>query len=292
MFANFAIAVIKFAAAFFTGSAAMFSEGVHSLVDTGNQLLLLLGLARSRRPADEFHPFGYGKELYFWSLIVAVLLFGIGGGVSVYEGVSHLRHPGVLEDPTWNYVVLAIALVCEGASWLLALRELGHEGKGRGFWRAVRSSKDPSIYTVVAEDSAALTGLVVAFLGVFLGHQFRIPALDGLASLLIGVILALVAIFLVYESRGLLVGESADREVVAHLRELAAADPAVVRALPPLTMHLGPDQILLNLDLQFRSDLSAAQVAAAIDRIERAVRGEHPEVKRIFVEAQALKVAE
>lgn len=290
MFANFGIAVIKFAAAFFTGSAAMFSEGIHSLVDTGNQVLLLLGLKQSKKPADERHPFGYGKELYFWSLIVAVLLFGIGGGISAYEGISHLRHPGALQDPTWNYVVLAVALVFESISWLIAFREFGQR-MGRGFWQALRSSKDAATYTVLAEDSAALAGLIVAFLGVFLGHWLHIPAFDGLASLLIGIILAVVAIFLVYESRGLLVGESADREVVARIRQLAVADPAVVRASSPLTMHLGPDQVLLNLNLQFRGELSVNEVAEAIERIERAVRGEFPEVKRIFVEAQALSRA-
>ena len=287
--ANFIIAVTKFVAAGVTGSSAMLSEGVHSVVDTGNQLLILLGIRRSTRPADDRHPFGYGKELYFWSLIVAMLLFGIGGGISFYEGVRHLRHPSEMGDPTWNYVVLGIAVVVEFFAWWIALRALLATRGERSVWRALRESKDPAVFIVLGEDTAAMLGLVVAFLGVFLGHQLDMPILDGIASLVIGVILALVAVFLAYESKGLLLGESADVGVVQGVRALAERDPAVERVGRPLTMHLGPRQILLNLDVQFRSELSAAEVTGAVDRLEQAIRAEYPDVKRIFLEAESLK---
>ena len=288
MAANFTIAVIKFGAALLTGSSAMFSEGVHSLVDTGNQLLILLGIRRSRKPADARHPFGYGKELYFWSLIVAMLLFGIGGGIAVYEGVTHLQHPGALENPTWTYVVLAIAFVVEGAAFYVALRELRKETGDQSLWQAVRGSKNPAVFTVLIEDTAAGLGLIVAFLGVFLGHRLHNPYLDGVASLVIGLILAVMAVFLAFESKGLLLGESASPALVRAVRQLVTADPAVRGAADPLTMHFGPDQVLLNLDVQFRDDLSAAEVATAVDRLERAIREAQPSVTRIFIEAEAL----
>lgn len=287
--ANFIIALTKFSAAFLTGSSAMLSEGIHSLVDTGNQLLILLGIRRSKKPADNRHPFGYGKELYFWSLIVAMLLFGLGGGMSFYEGIKHIQHPGPLTDPTWNYVVLAIAVVVEGIAWWIALRELLKTRGKKSLWHALRASKDPAVYTVLAEDTAAILGLFVAFLGVFLGHRFDNPYFDGGASIVIGVILTAVAVFLAYESKGLLVGESADELVIEHIRRLVTAEPGVERVGAPLTMHFSPDQVLLNLDVQFRRDLPASEVMSAVDRIEQAIRKEHPQIKRIFIEAEALK---
>ena len=289
MGANFIIAVTKFVAAFLTGSSAMLSEGIHSLVDTGNQLLILLGIRNSKRPADATHPFGYGKELYFWSLIVAMLLFGLGGGMSFYEGIRHLRHPSGLEDPTWNYVVLVIAAVVESFAWTIAFRELRKTQGQRTFWRTLRASKDPAVYTVLAEDTAALLGLFVAFLGIFLGHRLDNPYLDGVASVVIGLILAAVAVFLAYESKGLLVGESADLDVTQSIQALAEAEPGVERVGPPLTMHFGPEQVLLNLEVQFQHNLPAAEVMLTVDRIEQAIRSAHPEIKRIFIEAEALK---
>lgn len=288
--ANFIIALTKFAAAFLTGSSAMLSEGIHSLVDTGNQLLILLGISRSKKPADDKHPFGYGKELYFWSLIVAMLLFGLGGGMSFYEGIKHIQHPVSLTDPTWNYVVLAIAVVVEGIAWWIALKELLKTRGEKSLWHALRASKDPAVYTVLAEDTAAILGLFVAFLGVFLGHRLDNPYFDGGASIVIGVILTAVAVFLAYESKGLLVGESADKSVIEHIRYLATAEPGVERVGTPLTMYLSPDQVLLNLDVQFRRDLPASEVMSAVERMEQAIRKEHPQIKRIFIEAEALKV--
>jgi cation diffusion facilitator family transporter len=274
--ANAVIAVSKFTAGTISGSSAMLSEGIHSVVDTGNELLLLLGIHRSKKPADELHPFGYGKELYFWSLIVAIPLFGLGGGMSI-------------QDPNWNYVVLGIAFVAEGTSWAIALKKLLEKRKeGQGLWQALRTSKNPAVFVVLAEDSAALAGILIAFLGVLLGHRLRNPYLDGTASIIIGFILAAVAGFLAYESRDLLVGESADVDVVQSIRKVAGADPAVLGVSRPLTMHFGPEQVLLNLDIEFRPDLSASQITAAIDRLEAGIRRERPSIKRIFIEAESL----
>jgi cation diffusion facilitator family transporter len=287
--ANLVIAAAKFAAGFFTGSSAMTSEGIHSIVDSGNELLLLLGLYRSRRTPDEAHPFGYGKELYFWSLMVAVLLFAIGGGMSILEGILHIRHEAEIRDPLWNYIVLAIALVAEGTSWMIALRTLLQRNVSqRGFWQALRNSKDPSVFCVIAEDSAAIAGVFVAFLGVFLSHRLNSPFLDGVASIVIGLILATTAVFLVYETRGLLLGESAEPRLVDSIQRLAAADEAVKKAFRPLTMHFGPREILLNLDIDFHSHLSTEELAAAVDRLETTIRKKHPEIRRIFIEAETL----
>ncbi len=289
MAGNFTIAIAKFTAAGFTGSSAMISEGIHSLVDTGNQALLLLGIKKGKKPPDSMHPFGYGKELYFWSLIVAILLFGIGGGMSIYEGITHILHPSELRDPTWNYVVLGFALVVEAIAWTLALREFMPMIGEKGLWHALRTSKDPTVLTVLGEDTAALLGLIVAFLGVYLGHRYEAPYMDGVASIIIGLILAVVALFLTYESRGLLIGESADRKIINHVHELVEADSAVERAARPLTMHLGPHDILLNLDIQFRPELSTVDLMTAIDRLEKQIRQDQPDIKRIFIEAEALK---
>jgi cation diffusion facilitator family transporter len=287
--ANLLIAVAKFVAAFFTGSSAMVSEGVHSLVDTGNQSLILLGIHRSKKLADDQHPYGYGKELYFWALIVAVVLFSLGGGISIYEGINHLRHPGELGDPTWNYVVLAIAFVLEGAAGYLALRALLAAAGEKTFWQALRSSKDPAVFTILAEDFAALAGIVVAFLGIYLGHLYANPYLDGVASVAIGVILALVAVFLVYESRGLIIGESADSEIVRSIHALAQADPDVQRVERPLTMHLGATKVLLNMRVQFKPELAALNLPAAVDRLEASIRARHPQIAHIFIDADSLK---
>lgn len=288
MAANFAIAVTKFIAAIFTGSSAMLSEGIHSMVDTGNQILLLLGIRLSKKPADEKHPFGYGKEVYFWGLIVAILLFGIGGGMSVYEGLIHMRHPHEIANPMWNYIVLGLAAVFEGTAFSIALAELLiRKEDGETFWEAVRSSKDPAIFVVLAEDAAALTGLTVAAFGVYLGHKYNNPYVDGIASIIIGCILAGVAFLLAYESRDLLIGESIRHGTLKSIDRLVHANPAVEKARRPLTMHFGPNEVLLNLDVQFRQQLSSSQIAAAVDRLENTIRRKHPEIKRIFIEAEA-----
>jgi cation diffusion facilitator family transporter len=286
MAANAAIAATKFVAGAVSGSSAMISEAIHSVIDTGNQALLLLGLHRSRKPPDEVHVFGHGKELYFWSLIVAIMLFGVGGGMAFYEGVTHLLQPHPLEDARWAYAVLAIAFVFEGGSFTIALRELRRRRGKRTLLDAVQSSKDPSVFTVLFEDSAALAGLVVAFLGVYLGHRFENPYFDGAASIVIGLILAAVALVLAYESRGLLIGESAAPVVVESIAKIAGEDQAVAAARTPLTMHLAPREVLLNLEVEFRRGVSAEEQLAAIDRIEQSIRNKHPEITRIFIEAR------
>lgn len=288
MAANLVITATKFAAAVFSGSSAMLSEAIHSLVDSGNQLLLLLGLKKSRKPADETHPFGHGKELYFWSLIVAIALFGIGGGMSAYEGISHLLRPHALADPTWNYLVLGIAFVFDGSSWVIALRELLPAIRKDGLRKTLLGTKDPSVLTILCEDSADLIGILVAFCGVYLGHRLHSPRADGIAAVVIGLVLAAVAVFLVYQSKRLLLGESADPEVVESIRAAARAVPGVTQVGRPLTMHFGPDEILLNLEVRFLHNLSAPELTAAVDHLERTIRGKHPEIRRIFIEARSL----
>jgi len=283
--ANLAIAVTKFIAAAVTGSSAMVAEGVHSVVDTANQVLLLFGVKRARRPADAAHPFGHASELYFWGLLVAVALFGIGGGLALYEGVEHLLHPRELGDPTWNYVVLGIAFLLDGSSWMLALSELKKDHPGLGLWQAYRTSKDPAIYTVLAEDTADLVGIVLAATGIAIGHATGNPMWDGIGSIAIGALLAFVSIYLAKTGRSLLTGQAAAPEVVEAVRQIAAADPAVARVAVPLTMHLGPDDVLVNVELGFRPELTAAEVGQASVRIEAAIREAHPMVTRVFTEA-------
>lgn len=286
--ANFAIAIAKFTAAAFTGSSAMISEGIHSVVDTGNGGLLLMGMRASKKPPDARHPFGYGKELYFWSLIVAVVIFAAGGGVSIYEGVLHLLHPAPLQDPTWNYVVLGLAAVFESIALVIAYRQFRKQAPADGLWRAIRKSKDPTTFSVLFEDAAALLGLAAAFAGVYLGHRFNNPHFDGGASVAIGVILCGVAVLLARECKGLLVGEGAEPEVLDEIRRIAEADPSISEVKRPLTMHFGPSTVLLTLDAHFRGGLSGDEIGAAVNRIERSIRKAHPEISHIFVESAAI----
>ena len=287
--ANLTIAIAKFVAAAISGSSAMIAEAIHSLVDTGNQLLLLLGISRSKKPADERHPFGYGKELYFWSLIVSVLLFGLGAGISIYEGVKHILEPHPIGDIKATAFVLSIAFFAEGFSLLTALRELRKENPDRGFWEAMEKSKNPAVFVVVAEDSAALIGIALAALGVGLGHVLENPIIDGVATILIGVVLGTVAVFLVYESKKLLVGEGADQETIDGLKEILETDDSIERFNPPFTMHLAPKEVLLTLEVDFESSFSADEAERAIDRLERKIRDEYPEMKHIFVEVESRK---
>ncbi len=285
--ANVAIAVTKFVVAGITGSSAMLSEGIHSAVDTFNGILLLVGLRLSQRPATPEHPFGHGKELYFWSLIVAVLIFGLGGGVSFYEGVQHILHPEPLQDAMWNYIVLGLAFLFEGASFIVALRQfLAKKGKAP-FWQALHNSKDPTTYTVLAEDSAALVGLVIAGIGIGLSHWLNMPELDGAASLLIGLLLCGVAIVLMTESRGLLIGEGIRPETARAIRSIALAEPGVRDVGRVLSMYIGPDDVLVTMDLDFDDGTDAAEAATAIAAVERQVRERYPMIKRLFIESGA-----
>ncbi len=285
--ANVAIAVTKFVVAGMTGSSAMLSEGIHSAVDTFNGVLLLVGLKLSQRPATLEHPFGHGKELYFWSLIVAVLIFGLGGGVSFYQGVQHVQHPEPMQDPLWNYIVLGAAAVFESSSFVIALREFRGQAGDTPFWEALHRSKDPTTYTVLAEDAAALVGLLVAALGIALSHHFDKPELDGAASLIIGLLLAGVAVALVRESRGLLIGEGVRPETARAIRSIALEQPKVRDVGRVLSMYIGPDDVLVTMDLDFEDGTTAVDAAAAIAAVERQVRERYPMIKRLFIEAGA-----
>lgn len=285
--ANVAIAVTKFVVAGITGSSAMVSEGIHSAVDTGNSLLLLVGTRLSEREASVEHPFGHGKELYFWGLIVAVLIFGVGGGLSAYTGIVHVLHPQPLENAFWSYIVLAAAFVFEGSSLTVALRQFLREKGSRPFWQALRGSKDPATYTVVAEDSAALAGLVIAAIGIFIADHYALPAADGVASIVIGVLLAATAVALIHEAKGLLIGEGLRRDTLDALRALVTKDPTVRRVGRMLSMYIGPDEVLLTFDAQFDPEASASDVAAAVARLESAIRERYPRITRIYIEPRA-----
>ncbi|PVV83777.1 cation diffusion facilitator family transporter [Dehalogenimonas alkenigignens] len=291
--ANLAIAVIKFAAAAITGSSAMISEGIHSLVDTGNGGLLLHGLKESSRPADADHPFGHGKALYFWTLVVAVSIFGIGGGMSLYEGISHIRHVApetALGNPAANYIVLGIATIIEAWSLSVAIKEFRKVKGKAGGWDYIKSTKDPSTYTVVLEDTAALIGLLFAFLGVFFGHLLDNPYLDGVASIMIGLLLMAVAFILGFETKGLLLGEGVDAQTLADIRKRVESDPAVNKATDILTMYVGPEALLINLGVNFKNGVTAEQTYEAIRRIESDIRGEYPEATRVYIETESLPV--
>ncbi len=283
---NTAISITKFVAASVTGSSAMMSEGIHSLVDTGNQGLLLYGLKRAARPPDAEFPFGYGKEIYFWSFIVAILIFALGGGISIYEGVQHIRHPEAISNPLINYIVLGLALIFEGAAWFFAFREFSRV-KGRwGYLEAIQRAKDPSIFVVLFEDSAAILGLIVAFVGLLLTQITGILIFDGIASVIIGIILIGTSIWLAYETKGLLIGESANQAVIRGIRDSLESKSNIEHINEILTMHMGPDFILANISVDFADQISAQQVEDEVAAIDRAIKQKYPQVKRVFIEAE------
>ena len=269
---NLLIAVTKFVAAFFTGSSAMLSEGVHSLVDTGNEVLLLYGLYRAGRPPDVAHPLGHGRELYFWSFVVALLIFSIGAGVSVYEGVLHIMSPEPMENPTITYVVLVLSAVFEGVSWVVALREFNQEKGDAGYLEAIRKSKNPTTYTVLVEDSVALIGLGMAFVGILASQLFADPRLDGVASVAIGLLLGAVAVYLARESKHLLIGEAALPEVREAILRIVSADKPIRNVNGVITNQLGPDQVVASLSLEFEDHLSVDDVERTIQRLEAEIR--------------------
>ena len=281
--ANLGIAVAKFIAAAITGSSSMLTEGVHSLVDCGNQVLLLYGQNRAKQPPDRTHPFGYGRELYFWAFVVAMLIFAVGAGVSIYEGVQHYRDPEPLRNPTINYVVLAVAFVLEAGSWTIAVREMAAERGERSWWQHVMQSKDPSHFVVLFEDSAALIGLIFAGIGVWASHYFGNPRLDGLASIAIGIVLTLVAILLARTAKGLIIGESADPALIVRIRCALDARPEITAVNHVRTIHTAPESIFVAVSADFADTITMGEGERLIEDIEEELRAISPLLSSIYI---------
>lgn len=287
---NLMIAIVKFVAAWWTSSSAMFSEAIHSLVDTLNEILLLYGLKKSEKPADVVQPFGYGRELYFWAFIVSLMVFALGSLVSIYQGIQHILHPEPMKDPMINYIVLGVAFVCEAFSWTVALKDFRKEKGEQGYFEAFRKSKDPTTFTVLFEDSAALIGLALAFIGIAASQWWHMPLLDGVASVLIGVILAVAAVLLARETKGLLMGEAADPSVRQDVMQIASQDNMVYSVNGALTQQLGPHQIMVLLSLEFMDQLTSDDIENCIQRIEQKARELHPDIVTLFVKPQRQEV--
>lgn len=283
---NGLISIAKFTAATITGSSAMLSEGIHSVVDTGNQVLLLYGLKQAQKPPDELFPFGHGKEVYFWSFVVAILIFGIGAGISIYEGISQVLNPHAIESPNVNYLVLGIALIIEGAAWYLAFREFRKIKGERGYMEAVRRSKDPSVFLILFEDSAAMLGLMIAAIGVYMSSSLGYLWLDGVASIFIGFVLAGTATWIAVETKGLLIGERANIDIVNGIHSLTADFAQVNKVHEVLTMHMGPEFILVNISAKFSDTATALEIESAIEEMDRAIKASYPRVKRVFIGAK------
>jgi len=287
---NILITVTKFFAAVITGSSAMFSEGIHSMVDTGNQVLLLHGMRKARTPPCKRFPFGHGKEIYFWSFAVAILIFAVGSGVSLYEGIIHTIHPAPVENPQVNYIVLGLAMLFEGAAWYFALTEFSRAKGKWGYIEAVRRGKDPTMFVVLFEDSAAMLGIAVAFLGVLLVDFTGILIYDGIASIIIGLILGSTAVWLAYETKGLLIGESANEMVIKGIREIILQYDGIDNLNEVLTMHMGPDYILVNVSIDFRDSIPAVDLENIIADMDTQIKESYPTVKRVFVEAESRRM--
>ncbi|ETI62642.1 cation transporter [Sphingobium sp. C100] len=283
LFANVGIAIAKFVAATISGSSSMLTEGVHSLVDSGNQILLLYGQAKAKRPADATHPFGYGRELYFWAFVVAILIFAVGAGVSIYEGGLHIAEPEPLRDPTINYVVLAVALLLEGTSWTIAVREFNGKRGASSWWQSIRRSKDPAGFIVLFEDSAALIGLCIAGVGVWASHHYGDPRIDGVASIAIGLILAGVAILLAREAKGLLIGESADPAIISAVWMIVDKRPQISAVNHVRTIHTAPDAVFVAISADFVDDLPMGQAERLIEDIEWEMKALIPELTSIYI---------
>jgi len=289
---NLLVAATKFGAAVFTGSSAMLSEAVHSLVDTGNEVVLMYGMRRAARPADERHPFGHGRELYFWSFVVTLLIFTLGAGVSLYEGIRHIMHPVSAVNPLVNYVVLGLAFLFESGSWTVALREFRAVKGARGYFEAVRESKDPTMFIVLFEDTAALIGIVIAFAGIAAGHLLELPVLDGVASVGIGILLVVVALLLGRESKDLLIGEPAHSRVAESICAIARSQPGIERSNGLFTVHLGPNEVLAAISVDFVDSLPAGEVERIVATIDARAREKHPEIVAVLITPQSIATFE
>jgi cation diffusion facilitator family transporter len=285
---NLAIAATKFAAAAFSGSAAMLAEAIHSLVDTGNGGLMLYGLHRSRKPPDEDHPFGYGHELYFWTLMVGILVFALGGGMSIVTGLSHLAEPHPPQNAAWNYAVLAVAALFEGGSWYFGLKAFQSELRGRGVFETIHATKNPANFAVLLEDSAALAGIAFAATGIFLADRLGAPWIDAASSIAIGVLLCFVAFVMVFESKELLVGEGMERKTLEHLKAIVQAEPAIESVGKLSTMYLGPEEVMLTITLRFRTGTTLSALRDGLARIKGTIQERYPRIRHIFVDSSAI----
>jgi cation diffusion facilitator family transporter len=281
------IAASKFVAAIFTGSSSMISEGVHSIIDAASQVLLIWGIKKSTQKADLNRPFGYGKELYFWSFIVSLMIFVLGGCASIYEGVQRLHEPMLDGSAAWDYSVLGLAFIFTGISFYTSLKAFNAQRGTITFWKAVKLTKDPSVLIVLLGDVGDILGLIVAFAGVFLGHLLHKPYYDSIASIIIGVILISVSAVLVRESQSLLMGETTSRKTLRKIVAITQADDAVIKVKKHFSMYLGPEEILLHLNTVFKPNLTTKQITDAIERITENIRKHFPRMKQIFIEPVA-----
>lgn len=281
--ANLGIAVAKFIAAGISGSSSMATEGVHSLVDSGNQILLLYGQKRASQPPDKSHPFGYGRELYFWAFVVAILIFAVGAGVSIYEGIVHIQNPHKIDDPTLSYIVLGIATLLEGASWTIAVREFRASVGEQSWWQAIHRSKDPPGFIVLFEDTAALIGLIVAAFGVWASVYFDDPRIDGAASVLIGLVLAGVAVLLAREAKGLLIGEAADPALIQQLRDVLDGHPQITSVNHVRTVHTGPDAVFVAVSADFEDTLTMGEAETLVELLEERMKAVSTKISSIYI---------
>ncbi|MBC7418003.1 MAG: cation transporter [Pedobacter sp.] len=282
--ANLLIAITKFMAGAFTSSSSMIAEGIHSTVDTSNQLLLLYGLKKSKKPADEIHPFGYGKELYFWSFIVAIMIFALGGVVSITQGIYHILNPEELKNPTWNYVVLALSLIFEGSSLIIALKEFNKTRKGVAWWKAFINSKDPAGFLVIFEDGAAVIGLIIVFILMLSSHHFNLPWLDGLASILVGMLLILVSVILGRENRSLLMGEGLSKKIQDQIKLTVGEDKSVLSVTRLLSTYQSPNEVLLVLSIDFNNDMKTQEIELSVERIKNRLKKEFDVIRHVVIE--------
>ncbi|MGH1538720.1 MAG: cation diffusion facilitator family transporter [Gammaproteobacteria bacterium] len=289
LFGNGAIAITKFIASAITGSSAMFSEGIHSVVDTGNQVLLLFGLKQAKKPADKNFPYGHGKEMYFWSFVVAILIFAVGSGLSIFKGIAHIKHPEVITSPHINYLVLGLAIVIEAFVFYIALKEFNKSKGNRTYMQAIRQGKDPGMFVVLLEDAAAMLGLIIAMLGIAISQLTGNYVFDGIASVGIGIVLALIAALLAFETKGLLIGEAADPEVVKGIEKIVNKYSGIEQVNEALTMHMGADYILVNLSVEFNDEIRAEKMEEVISNIDKEIKDKYKNIKRVFIEAESWK---